>query len=129
MRRAVVNLVDDWLCETSRTPDSIPRLTRKRRPACPPPGHRHPGLSGDTAMNRPLSATLGHVERSATDRHPAYRWAQLTRGSVFMGLGANLQYGWTLFVNPMEAKNHWGLSAIQLAFPIFVVVETWLVPV
>jgi OFA family oxalate/formate antiporter-like MFS transporter len=46
-----------------------------------------------------------------------------------MGLIANLQYGWTLFVNPLEAKNHWGLSAIQLAFSIFVVVETWLVPV
>ncbi|MDB5946462.1 MAG: oxlT, partial [Ramlibacter sp.] len=41
----------------------------------------------------------------------------------------NLQYGWTLFVNPIEAKNHWGLSAIQLSFSIFVVVETWLVPV
>jgi OFA family oxalate/formate antiporter-like MFS transporter len=58
-----------------------------------------------------------------------FRWAQLVMGIVCMGLIANLQYGWTLFVNPLEAKNHWGLSAIQLAFSIFVVVETWLVPV
>jgi OFA family oxalate/formate antiporter-like MFS transporter len=50
-------------------------------------------------------------------------------GIVCMGLIANLQYGWTLFVNPIEAKNHWGLTSIQLAFSIFVVVETWLVPV
>ena len=41
---------------------------------------------------------------------------------------ANLQYGWTLFVNPIEDNHHWGLPAIQVAFTIFIVVETWLVP-
>jgi OFA family oxalate/formate antiporter-like MFS transporter len=46
-----------------------------------------------------------------------------------MGLVANLQYAWTLFVSPIEAKNHWGLSAIQLSFSIFILVETWLVPI
>ena len=30
--------------------------------------------------------------------------------------------------DPMEAKNHWGLTGVQLAFSIFVLVETWLVP-
>ena len=58
-----------------------------------------------------------------------YRWGQLVMGIVCMAMIANLQYGWTLFVAPMEAKNHWGLTAIQFAFSIFVVVETWLVPV
>ena len=57
------------------------------------------------------------------------RWLQLIMGIVCMALIANLQYGWTLFVNPLEAKNHWGLTAIQLSFSIFVVVETWLVPI
>jgi OFA family oxalate/formate antiporter-like MFS transporter len=57
------------------------------------------------------------------------RWVQLALGILCMGLVANLQYAWTLFVNPIEAKHHWGLSAIQLAFSLFVVVETWLVPV
>ena len=56
------------------------------------------------------------------------RWLQLIMGIVCMALIANLQYGWTLFVNPLETKNHWGLTAIQLSFSIFVVVETWLVP-
>jgi len=42
---------------------------------------------------------------------------------------ANLQYGWTLFVDPIDAKHHWGRAAIQLAFTIFVVTETWLVPI
>jgi len=42
---------------------------------------------------------------------------------------ANLQYGWTLFVGPIDAKFHWGRPAIQVAFTIFVVMETWLVPI
>jgi len=42
---------------------------------------------------------------------------------------ANLQYGWTLFVNPIDAKFHWGRPAIQVAFTLFVLIETWLVPV
>jgi OFA family oxalate/formate antiporter-like MFS transporter len=50
-------------------------------------------------------------------------------GVVCMALVANVQYGWTLFVAPIQAKHHWTLSAIQLSFSIFVVVETWLVPV
>ena len=46
-----------------------------------------------------------------------------------MTMIANLQYGWTLFVNPMDAKFHWGRAAIQVAFTIFVLTETWLVPI
>ena len=56
------------------------------------------------------------------------RWAQLAIGIICMGLVANLQYAWTLFVVPMDAKNHWGLPAIQTAFTIFILTETWLVP-
>ena len=41
---------------------------------------------------------------------------------------ANLQYGWTLFVGPLDDKFHWGKTAIQVAFTLFVVTETWLVP-
>jgi OFA family oxalate/formate antiporter-like MFS transporter len=41
---------------------------------------------------------------------------------------ANLQYGWTLFVTPIDQKYHWGRAAIQVAFTIFVLTETWLVP-
>ena len=41
---------------------------------------------------------------------------------------ANLQYGWTLFVGPIDQKYQWGRAAIQVAFTIFVLTETWLVP-
>src|SRR5438309_2267866 len=62
-------------------------------------------------------------------RPPALgRWWQLFLGVICMSMIANLQYGWTLFVNPIHDKYHWSLPAIQVAFSIFVLVETWLVP-
>jgi OFA family oxalate/formate antiporter-like MFS transporter len=42
---------------------------------------------------------------------------------------ANLQYGWTYFVDPIDARFHWGRASIQVAFTIFVATETWLVPI
>jgi len=58
----------------------------------------------------------------------ATRWGQLLFGVICMVMIANLQYGWTLFVNPIDQKYHWGRAAIQIAFTIFVLTETWLVP-
>ncbi|MDE1179745.1 oxalate/formate MFS antiporter [Paraburkholderia sp.] len=57
------------------------------------------------------------------------RWCQLVIGMLCMALVANLQYAWTLFVAPMDARHHWGQASIQLAFAIFILTETWLVPV
>src|SRR6478735_1980467 len=59
----------------------------------------------------------------------AGRWLQLAIGIVCMVMIANLQYGWTLFVTPIDQKYHWGRPAIQVAFSIFVLTETWLVPI
>jgi MFS transporter, OFA family, oxalate/formate antiporter len=56
-------------------------------------------------------------------------WIQLIIGLVCMACVANMQYGWTLFVNPIDAKYHWGRPAIQVAFTTFVLLETWLIPV
>src|SRR5450631_1682170 len=56
-------------------------------------------------------------------------WVQLVIGIICMAMIANLQYGWTLFVNPIDAKYHFGRTSIQVAFTIFVLLETWLVPV
>jgi len=58
-----------------------------------------------------------------------FRWLQLVMGIVCMAMIANLQYGWTLFVDPIDAKFHCGRAAIQLAFTLFVVTEILLVPV
>jgi OFA family oxalate/formate antiporter-like MFS transporter len=57
------------------------------------------------------------------------RWAQLIFGLVCMILIANLQYGWTLFVHPIAQAHGWPVASIQVAFSIFVALETWLTPV
>ncbi|HEX7836222.1 MAG TPA: oxalate/formate MFS antiporter [Kofleriaceae bacterium] len=59
----------------------------------------------------------------------AGRWWQLIFGVICMVMIANLQYSWTLFVTPIASKYHWTKPAIQAAFTIFVLTETWLVPV
>lgn len=56
-------------------------------------------------------------------------WIQLAVGVVAMACVANLQYGWTLFVSPIDAKYGWGRAEIQVAFTLFVLIETWLIPV
>src|SRR5437763_11342353 len=56
------------------------------------------------------------------------RWVQLIVGIIGMVMIANLQYGWTLFVQPIDDKFHVGRAAIQVAFTTFVLFETWLVP-
>src|SRR5881275_1978488 len=60
---------------------------------------------------------------------PVNRWIQLVAGVVCMVMIANLQYGWTYFVDPIDARFHWGRTNIQIAFTIFVATETWLVPI
>jgi MFS transporter, OFA family, oxalate/formate antiporter len=71
--------------------------------------------------------------RTSGTPHPATseatRWIQLVAGIICMVMIANLQYGWTLFVGPIDQKYNWGLAAIQVAFTIFVLTETWLVPI
>ena len=69
------------------------------------------------------------TEAPMLERPPSYRWMQLFMGIICMVMIANLQYGWTLFVNPITEKYGWTRAAIQIAFTIFVVTETWLVPI
>jgi len=74
-------------------------------------------------------AGVGAATANVQQRAGAGRWWQLVFGIVCMAMIANLQYGWTLFVNPIDQKYHWGRAAIQVAFSIFVLTETWLVPI
>ena len=63
---------------------------------------------------------MSHMESSAVAPRPRVRWLQLLAGIICMVMIANLQYGWTLFVSPIDEKYHWGRAAIQVAFTIFV---------
>jgi OFA family oxalate/formate antiporter-like MFS transporter len=75
-----------------------------------------------------MSTTTATTVQTRATASEATRWGQLIFGIICMVMIANLQYGWTLFVNPIDQKYHWGRAAIQVAFTIFVVTETWLVP-
>src|SRR6516164_463922 len=57
-----------------------------------------------------------------------FRWMQLIIGVICMAMIANLQYGWTYFVGPMAKAHSWDVGSIQIAFSIFVALETWLTP-
>jgi OFA family oxalate/formate antiporter-like MFS transporter len=56
-------------------------------------------------------------------------WLQLIIGVTCMVMIANLQYGWTFFVPDIQKKFGWDRGAIQIAFTLFVLFETWLVPI
>src|SRR3981081_2506545 len=76
-------------------------------------------------QNEKEAFTLGALAtKPASDR-----WRHLFLGIVCVAMIANLQYGWTLFVNPIADKYGWTNAAIQVAFTIFVLTETWLVPI
>jgi MFS transporter, OFA family, oxalate/formate antiporter len=72
-----------------------------------------------------VASTVGVGAKVST----ATRWTQLLSVIVCMVMIANLQYGWTLFVNPLKDAHNWDLAAIQFAFSVFIALETWLTPI
>lgn len=73
--------------------------------------------------------TMTHVEGERALVSDSTRWMQLIVCIVCMVMIANLQYGWTLFVNPINKAHGWSIASIQVAFAIFIALETWLTPV
>ena len=74
------------------------------------------------------SAPSGAAAIPAAQTSSMAPWIQLVAGVICMAMIANLQYGWTIFVGPIDAKHHWGKAAIQGTFTLFILLETWLVP-
>ena len=56
------------------------------------------------------------------------RWVQLGGSLVAMLMIANLQYSWTLFVGPIRAETGWRLSEVQWAFTLYILFQTWVMP-
>ena len=54
--------------------------------------------------------TLKQPTTSASGKPDSFRWMQLVFGVVCMCMIANMQYGWTFFVNPMQEKHGAGTS-------------------
>jgi len=75
---------------------------------------------------------MATTSQAASDRASVAlgaRWTQLIICIICMILIANLQYGWTYFVNPINKAHGWSIASIQVAFTIFIALETWLTPV
>jgi len=77
---------------------------------------------------------MGDVTTQSTTSEPlapagGKRWLQLALGVFCMVMIANLQYSWTLFVTPMSETQGWSRTSIQVAFTVFILMQTWLVPV
>src|ERR1700741_1951949 len=84
-------------------------------------------LHGLPFDGHPLSGGSMNTNPNPTRPGPsllANPWTQLVIGVICMACVANMQYGWTLFVNPIDAKYHWGVKDIQVAFTLFVLIET-----
>ena len=64
----------------------------------------------------------------AIEAKKVHRWWQLVGCIAMMMAIANLQYAWTLFTTPLTKALGVKLSAVQLAFTLFILFETWLVP-
>ena len=56
------------------------------------------------------------------------RWFQLCASVIAMIMIANLQYAWTMFVEPIRTATGWKLSDVQLAFTLFILFQTWVQP-
>jgi OFA family oxalate/formate antiporter-like MFS transporter len=56
------------------------------------------------------------------------RWSQLVFGVACMVAASNIQYSWTQFVPEIQKAHGWERAAIQTAFSLFVVVQTWCTP-
>src|SRR5487761_1436749 len=72
---------------------------------------------------------MSQASTTARGSFTSTRWTQLILGIICMSAVANLQYAWTLFVLPITQTFGWSKAEIQVAFTIFILCETWLVPV
>jgi OFA family oxalate/formate antiporter-like MFS transporter len=55
-------------------------------------------------------------------------WVQLTASLIAMIMIANLQYAWSLFVEPMRAAHMWQRTEVQAAFALFILLQTFVQP-
>jgi len=60
--------------------------------------------------------------------HEVNRWWRLAAAVLGMIMISNLQYAWTLFVQPMMTAKHWKLSDLQWGFTVFIATMTWAMP-
>src|SRR6266481_725647 len=89
-------------------------------------------VEGRTIVGRPpRSTTMAQTTQAGGAIRPgplSNRWLILLFSVLSMVAVANFQYGWTLFVPPLQKHLHAEQAAVQITFTVFVLLETWLVP-
>jgi MFS transporter, OFA family, oxalate/formate antiporter len=70
-----------------------------------------------------MSVSQGELSADSSNR-----WVILLFSILSMVAVANFQYGWTLFVPPLQKALGAEQAAVQVTFTVFVLLETWLVP-
>jgi OFA family oxalate/formate antiporter-like MFS transporter len=98
--------------------------SRKIRPDVLSSGQKKISFEGTETMSVSTATAKSGALASTTAR-----WGYLAICVICMVMIANLQYGWTLFVNPINKANGWSIASIQFAFAIFIALETWLTPI
>ena len=56
------------------------------------------------------------------------RPGRLAVAVVSMAMAGNLQYAWTMCVQPLVSERHWTLSETQWGFTVFIAAMTWTMP-
>jgi MFS transporter, OFA family, oxalate/formate antiporter len=56
------------------------------------------------------------------------RWIRLIAAVISMAMIGNLQYAWTMCVQPLMSAHQWKLSEVQWGFTVFIAVMTWTMP-
>jgi MFS transporter, OFA family, oxalate/formate antiporter len=72
-----------------------------------------------------MAASTAALDSKPSDSN---RWVVLIFAILGMVAVANFQYGWTLFVPPLQKHLKADQALIQVTFTVFVLLETWLVP-
>jgi OFA family oxalate/formate antiporter-like MFS transporter len=115
----------EWNCRTDgATNRSDDRIVKSRHTAHNKDFKHRSGKSG---AGRKSMTTASNVVRAESTS--GLRWSFLAICVICMIMIANLQYGWTLFVNPINKAHGWSITSIQFAFSIFIALETWLTPI
>jgi OFA family oxalate/formate antiporter-like MFS transporter len=75
-----------------------------------------------------MHPAAGEHEMNSYSTSHGNRWIRLAAAVIAMIMIGNLQYSWTLFVQPIMSATGWKLSQVQWGFTFFIAVMTWAMP-
>jgi MFS transporter, OFA family, oxalate/formate antiporter len=86
------------------------------------------GLTHKSGVDTEEALHMAESTAAVPNERVSNRWVILLASVISMIAVANFQYGWTLFVSPLQKQLKAEQALIQVTFTVFVLLETWLVP-